>query len=137
LPPPVALGGRRSARERALSLLYEADLKGGTVAEVLSELPLQPLPYAARLAKGVEEHRARIDEVVASHSIDWTLERMPVVDRAILRIATFELGWEPEVPTSVVISEAVELAKAYSTDDSSGFVNGVLAAVSRELRTDY
>jgi N utilization substance protein B len=130
------VGGRRAARERALGLLYEAELKGGTVAEVLSELPLPPHPYSVELARGVERHRAEIDKLVAAHSIDWSLDRMPVVDLAILRMATFELGWQPEVPTSVAISEAVELAKAYSTEGSSGFVNGVLAAISRELRAE-
>jgi transcription antitermination protein NusB len=88
------------------------------------------------LAQGVEEHRPRIDDLISSHAIDWSLERMPVVDRALLRMATFELGWRPDVPTSVVISEAVELAKSYSTDDSGGFVNGMLATISKELRPE-
>jgi N utilization substance protein B len=82
----------------------------------------------------VEENRPRIDELISRHAIDWSLDRMPVVDRALLRMATFELGWREDVPTSVVISEAVELAKSYSTDESSGFVNGMLATISRELR---
>lgn len=131
-----AAGSRRNARERALGLLYEAQLKDGTIDQILSELPLPPQPYAVRLARGVEERRGRIDQLVAAHAIDWSLDRMPVVDLAILRIATYELGWEPDVPTSVVISEAVELAKDYSTEDSSSFVNGVLAAISRELRAE-
>ncbi len=88
------------------------------------------------LASGVAGHRARIDELITGHAIDWALERMPVVDRALLRMATYELGWRPDVPTSVVISEAVELAKAYSTDESSGFVNGLLAAIAHEVRPD-
>ena len=132
----LALGGRRSARERALSLLYEADLKGEPVSRVLAELPVPPQRYATEIAAGVEEHAGQIDAVIARHAIDWSLERMPVVDRAILRMATFELGWRPDVPTSVVISEAVELAKAYSTGESSGFVNGMLASISRELRQE-
>jgi N utilization substance protein B len=88
------------------------------------------------LARGVEEHQARIDALISKHAIDWSLDRMPVVDRALMRIATLELGWRPDVPTSVVISEAVELAKAYSTEDSSGFVNGLLATIAHELRPD-
>lgn len=126
--------GRRSARERALELLYESELKDQSVVGVLAELPLEPLPYASTLARGVEDHRERIDDVLVRHAIDWKLDRMPVVDRALLRMATFELGWCPDVPTSVVISEAVELAKQYSTDESSGFVNGMLAAIASELR---
>jgi N utilization substance protein B len=103
---------------------------------VLDELPVPPQPYASVLARGVQEHRPRIDELISSHAIDWSLDRMPVIDRALLRMATFELGWRPDVPTSVVISEAVELAKSYSTDDSSGFVNGMLATIAHELRPD-
>ncbi|MHB1496895.1 MAG: transcription antitermination factor NusB [Acidimicrobiales bacterium] len=132
----LALGSRRSARERALSLLYEADLKDEPVSMVLAELPVPPQRYATEIVAGVEEHAGQIDALIARHAIDWSLERMPVVDRAILRMATFELGWRPDVPTSVVISEAVELAKAYSTGESSGFVNGMLAAISRELRQE-
>jgi len=127
-------GSRREARERALELLYESELKDQPVSQILGELPVAPQPYAAILARGLEEHRPRIDGLISAHAIDWSLERMPVVDRALLRMATFELGWCPDVPTSVVISEAVELAKSYSTDDSGGFVNGMLATISKELR---
>jgi N utilization substance protein B len=116
--------------------LYESELKAQPVTEVLAELPVAPHPYARALAAGVEEHQGRIDELLGRHAIDWSLDRMPVVDRALLRMATFELGWCADVPTSVVISEAVELAKAYSTDESSGFVNGMLAAIAGELRPD-
>lgn len=132
----MALGSRRSARERALSLLYEADLKAKPVSLVVAELPVSPQKYAAEVVAGVEAHATAIDDLLARHAIDWSIGRMPVVDRAILRMATFELGWEPDVPTSVVISEAVELAKVYSTEESSSFVNGVLAAISRELRPE-
>jgi N utilization substance protein B len=111
-------------------------MKEQAVSEILAELPVHPQAYATALAKGVEEHQARIDQLVAAHAIDWSLDRMPVVDRALLRMAAFELGWRPDVPTSVVISEAVELAKTYSTEESSGFVNGLLATIARELRPD-
>jgi N utilization substance protein B len=117
-----------------LELLYESELKDQPVASLLAELPVAPQPYAADIAAGVGQHQAEIDELITKHAIDWALDRMPVVDRALLRMATFELGWRPDVPTSVVISEAVELAKEFSTDDSSGFVNGMLATISRELR---
>jgi len=111
-------------------------LKEQAVSDLLAELPVAPQPYATTLTSGVEAHQARIDELLAKHAIDWSLERMPVVDRAVLRMATFELGWCPDVPTSVVISEAVELAKEYSTDESAGFVNGLLATIAHELRPD-
>jgi N utilization substance protein B len=104
------------------------------VSEVLADLPVPPQPYASTLALGVEEHGGAIDDLIGRHAIDWSLERMPVVDRALLRMATFELGWREDVPTSVVISEAVELAKSYSTDDSGGFVNGLLATIAHQLR---
>jgi transcription antitermination protein NusB len=111
-------------------------LKGQTVSEVLAELPVPPQRYTTELAKGVEDHQARIDELISKHAIDWSLDRMPVVDRAVLRMASYELGWCDDVPTSVVISEAVELAKAYSTEESGGFVNGLLATIAHELRPD-
>jgi N utilization substance protein B len=130
----VKLGSRRGARERALELLYEADLKEEAPADLLAELPVGPEPYAQALVSGVGEHLAEIDRLIAGDAIDWTIGRMPVVDRALLRMATYELGWRPDVPTSVVISEAVELAKAYSTDESSGFVNGMLATIAGQLR---
>ena len=117
-------------------MLYESEIKEQAVSDLLAELPVAPQPYAANLARGVEEHQARIDALISKHAIDWSLDRMPLVDRALVRIATLELGWRPDVPTSVVISEAVELAKAYSTDDSSGFVNGILATIAHELRPD-
>lgn len=106
------------------------------MASLLAELPVAPQAYAADIAAGVGQHQTEIDALISKHAIDWALDRMPVVDRALLRMATFELGWRPDVPTSVVISEAVELAKEFSTDDSSGFVNGMLATISRELRPD-
>ena len=82
------------------------------------------------------EHAARIDELIDTHASNWSLDRLPDVDRAILRMATFELLWADDVPDVVVIDEAIELAKALSTDDSPAFVNGVLGALSRDLRPD-
>jgi transcription antitermination protein NusB len=129
-----ALGGRRQARERALALLYEADAKGTSPTAVVGDLPLAPDRFAAELVQGVEAREAEIDQVIATHSIGWSVERMPVIDRTLLRLATFELLGRPDVPTGVVISEAVELAKQYSTDESGRFVNGVLSAVAGAVR---
>ena len=126
--------GRREARERALSLLYEAESKDVSVSEVLSALPVEPDACAVTLVSGVESALARIDSLIAANSIDWTVDRMPAVDRALLRLATYELLYLDDIPVAVVISEAVELAKAYSTDESGRFVNGVLAAIAEVAR---
>jgi transcription antitermination protein NusB len=128
-------GPRHEARERALALLYEAELKDLSPTEVLASLPVAPDPFARDIVVGVESSTARIDEFVASAAVAWELHRMPVVDRTILRMATYELLEHVEIPVAVVIDEAVELAKQYSTDDSGRFVNGVLSEVARKART--
>jgi len=127
-------GPRHEARERALSLLYEAEMKRLDPAEVVAALPVAPDPFAVRLVAGVGARRAAIDELVAAAAEGWELERMPVLDRAVLRLATYELLAEPEVPVAVVIDEAVELAKEYSTELSGRFVNGVLSTVAARVR---
>ena len=125
---------RREARERALSLLYEAESKQVEPSVVLAELPVPPDPFVVDVVRGVETHRVEIDDLIAGHAIGWTVDRMPVVDRALLRMATFELMARPDVPTGVVISEAVELATRYSTDESGRFVNGMLATIAGVIR---
>ena len=130
----MSIGSRREARERALGLLYEADAKDISVADLLADLPIDPDPYAAAVAAGVDEHRPELDELIERYAIDWTVDRMPVVDRFLLRMGIFELLHRPDVPTGAILSEAVELAKAYSTDDSGKFVNGVLARISEDVR---
>ena len=126
---------RREARERALSLCYELEVRDRDVDAMLGDLPATPDEYTTQLARGVEEHREAIDAMLRKYSEHWALERMPVVDRAVLRIGCYELGWQPELPTGVVISEAVELAKQYSTKDSGRFVNGLLSRIAEDLRT--
>ena len=128
------VGTRREARERALSLLYEADAKGASPAAVLDDQVLAPEAFAADLVAGVEEHQAEVDGLIRQFAKGWTLERMPVIDRTLLRMGIYELAHRPDVPTGAVISEAVELAKRYSTDDSGRFVNGVLAAIAADVR---
>ena len=125
---------RREARERALSLCYELDVRGSSVDELLADLPAEPDPYAVELARGVEEHREEIDTLIRKFADRWSLERMPVIDRNVLRMAVFELAHRPDVPVGVAISEAVELAKRYSTDDSGRFVNGMLARIAEAVR---
>ncbi len=128
------VGSRREARERALSLLYEAEVKGEAPDRLLESLPLAPEPFAADLVSGVGEHGEEVDGLIRRFAKGWTLERMPAIDRTLLRIGTYELGHRHDVPTGAVISEAVELAKRYSTDDSGKFVNGLLARIAKEVR---
>jgi len=130
------LGTRRQARELALSLLYEADAKTAAPSAVLAEFPIDPDPFAADLVTGVDEHQAEIDEFIRRFAKDWTLERMPVVDRNLLRIGVYELVHRPDVPTAAVISEAVELARRYSTEESGRFVNGMLGRIAEEVRPE-
>ncbi len=122
---------RSKARKRALDILFEADVRGVPVLDLLAErmaLGSPPVPaYAADLVRGVAAHAARIDELIAGHAEGWTLDRMPAVDRNVLRIGVYELFWAPDVPDGVAISEAVLLAGDLSTDASPAFVNGLLA----------
>ena len=125
---------RTMARERALELLYETEAKDATVEGVLAALPVAPDAYAVDVVTGVSDHRDAIDGHIARLAPDWPLDRMPVVDRNVLRLGMYELMDRPDVPTAVILDEAVALAKRYSTDESGRFVNGVLAAAARELR---
>jgi transcription antitermination protein NusB len=123
---------RSKARKRALDLLFEAELRGEPVLELLEQRLAgrdgPPVPeYAADLVRGVQAHRERIDELLAAYAEGWTLDRMPAVDRNVLRLGAYELLWAGDVPDGVAISEAVELAKDLSTDSSPAFVNGLLA----------
>jgi transcription antitermination protein NusB len=130
---------RTKARKRALDLLYEADIRGVDVLDLLDQRAAEAGPpvsgYGGELVRGVQAHRARIDELLSAHSQGWTLERMPAVDRNILRIAVYELFWAPDVPDAVAISEAVVAARDLSTDGSPSFVNGLLARLL-ELRPE-
>lgn len=130
----MTVGSRREGRERALSLLYEAEVKQLSPGGLLAELPVQPERFVTDLVEGVDAHQSRIDGLIARFAIDWTLDRMPAVDRNLLRLAVYELLERPDIPLGAVISEAVELAKRYSTDESGRFVNGVLASVAAEVR---
>ena len=126
---------RHHARERALALLYEAEMKGVSGAEVLAALPAAPDAYVAVLISAVDDRRVEIDTLVGDAAIGWDLDRMAVVDRNVLRMATGELLACDDVPTAVVLNEAVELASAFSTVDSSRFVNGILATVAIQVRS--
>src|SRR5512144_2396772 len=130
--------GRHQARKRAVDLLFEAEARGVTPAEVADarnvlveqQTGVKPLnPYTVTVAQGVTQHAAHIDDLISAHLQGWTLDRLPAVDRAILRVAVWELLHADDVPEPVAVDEAVELAKQLSTDDSPGFVNGVLGQV--------
>jgi N utilization substance protein B len=127
------LTARSKARKRALDVLFESDQRGTDALETLAAWVGRadpPIPgYACELVEGVVAHQARIDEVIGGYARDWTLDRMPPVDRTTLRLATYELLWRDDIPDAVAIDEAIELVKSLSTDDSPGFVNGVLARV--------
>ena len=127
---------RGKARKRAVDLIFEADLRDSDPTTVLAErvqLADPPLnPYTVELVEGVVANAARIDEILTQYSEGWTIDRMPVVDRAVLRIAVYELLWSTDVPPAVAIDEAVELVKTLSTDESPKFVNGLLARVLKD-----
>jgi transcription antitermination protein NusB len=133
----VGTSARRKARKRALDVLYQADIKDEPIDAVLAQYVqrlAEPRPehlgYAVQLVDGVAKHRERIDEVISSYAEGWTLDRMPVVDRNLARIAVYELLYVHDVDAPVAIDEAVELAKTLSTDDSPRFLNGVLGRIA-------
>jgi transcription antitermination protein NusB len=125
------MGARSKARKRALDVLFESDQRDQAPLDTLairleaSDPPVNQ--YTVDLVEGVVSHRERIDELLTTYAKDWSLDRMPAVDRAILRLATFELLWREDVPDAVVIDEAVTMAGSLSTDESPAFVNGLLA----------
>jgi N utilization substance protein B len=134
------MSARTKARKRALDILFQADVRGDTPATVLAaeanraaNEPARQASwlYAREIVDGVIDNQDAIDEQITTFAKDWTLARMPAVDRAVLRIGAWEILYNDEVPTAVAIDEAVELAKEFSTDDSGAFVHGVLAKIAR------
>lgn len=131
-------GARRKARRRAVDLIFEAETRGVDPVEIARErvamsahdTAVAPVnAYTLTLVEGVRDEGPRLDATLSEHLREWTLERLPAVDRAVLRVAVFELLHADEVPPAVVVDEAVELAKQLSTDDSPRFVNGVLGTL--------
>ncbi|MCC2333217.1 transcription antitermination factor NusB [Cellulomonas wangsupingiae] len=129
------MGARTKARKRALDVLFEAEQRDLDVAELLAKRVVEPgteasLPqYAVDVVEGVLAHAERIDELLATHAHGWTVARMPAVDRALLRIGTWEILWNDDVPDAVAVDEAVSLARELSTDESPAFVNGLLGRI--------
>jgi N utilization substance protein B len=132
------MGTRRTARELALQALYQLELVGEAGLLPFDafcahfQVSRKAMDYAGTLFAGVRENMAEIDSLISKHAQNWRLERMSVVDRTILRIAVFELAFREDVPASVLINEAVEIAKRFSTDESGPFINGILDAMTRE-----
>lgn len=133
MPPRSEVGARGKARKRAIDVLFEADVRGIDALGLLADRVLTgdpPIPeYAVALVEGVAAHRPRLDELIAEHAVDWTLDRMPAVDRNVLRLGAYELLYADDVPDGVAIAEAVRLVRELSTDDSPAFVNGLLATL--------
>ena len=127
------MSARTKARKRALDILFESEAQRTDVLETLSKrigVSDQPISeFTVQLVEGVAAHQARIDELLSSYSHGWSLDRMPSVDRAILRLGVFELLWRDDVPDPVVIDQAVDLARSLSTDESPVFVNGLLSRI--------
>lgn len=129
------MSARSKARKRALDILFASELRGESPVEALDRAIAEgegpSNAYTAELVRGVEAHRQEIDELLASSAEGWTLERMPVVDRNVLRLGVFEMLYADDVPAAVAISEALNLVRELSTDESPAFVNGVLGAIQR------
>ena len=131
------MGARTKARKRALDVLYGADLRGDSLADALiaedARALADPRPswaYAREIVAGVDEHRAEIDELIETYAQGWTIARMPAVDRALVRMGIWEILYNDEVPDGVAIAEAVAAARSLSTDDSAGFINGLLGRIA-------
>ena len=128
------LGSRREAREEALAILYQAELTGDAVDDALASREVSPSEYAVEIAERVDEDRDELDALLGRHLKNWRVERMPLVDRVIARIAAWELSERDDIPTGVVLSEAVEIATQYCAEQSPRFLNGVLSSVAGEVR---
>ncbi|MFD6289394.1 transcription antitermination factor NusB [Streptomyces sp. NPDC060205] len=137
------MAARNTARKRAFQILFEGDQRDVDVQTVLADWvrhsrtdTRQPpvSEFTMELVEGYADHARRIDELISQYAVDWTLDRMPVVDRNILRLGAYELIWVDETPDAVVLDEAVQLAKEFSTDDSPAFVNGLLGRF-KELKS--
>jgi N utilization substance protein B len=126
------MSARSKARKRALDFLYEADIKNVLASDLFSARGASELsqgPYVLVLINGVAEHLPKIDELIITYAQGWDMDRMPSIDRNILRIAIFEILWAAEIDIQVACDEAVELAKSLSTDESSSYINGVLGRI--------
>ena len=132
--PTDPIGSRREARESVLTILYAAESRGEGLLEVLATQPVPPGGYVIEIVEGLAGVLVEVDDIIGRFAEGWRTDRMPAVDRALLRMAAYELGYRPDVPTSAVLAEVVELAGDYSTERSARFVNGVVTGIADELR---
>ena len=132
--PTNPIGSRREARESALAILSAAESRGEGLLEVLATQPVPPGGYVIEIVEGLAGVLVEVDDIIGRFAEGWRTDRMPAVDRALLRMAVYELGYRPDVPTSAVLAEVVELAGDYSTERSARFVNGVVSGIADELR---
>ena len=136
MDPIDAIGSRREARETALGILYAAEAQSRDLLEVLTDRPVAPARYVVEIVEGVAATMDQLDEMIGRYAEGWRTDRMPAVDRALLRMAVYELCHRLDVPTAAVLSEVVDLAGDYSTERSSRFVNGVVSALAADVRTE-
>ncbi len=133
------MSARSKARKAALDLLYEGDIRKTSAISILNQrsgdLEFVIRDFTKELVQGVDENRRKIDELITTYSQGWDMDRMPVIDRNILRLAIYEILWSKDVPPAVAIDEAIELAQTLSTDDSSKYINGVLSKII-EIKAD-
>lgn len=133
------MSARSKARKAALDLLYEGDIRKTSSISILNQrsgdLEFVIRDFTKELVQGVDENRRKIDELITTYSQGWDMDRMPVIDRNILRLAIYEILWSKDVPPAVAIDEAIELAQTLSTDDSSKYINGVLSKII-EIKAD-
>jgi N utilization substance protein B len=136
------MGTRRKSRELALQVLFQGDMaKQSDLLDfdefcVHFQVNKKAIPYAKKLLAGIQEKGERIDQLISKHAENWRIERMSAIDRNILRLAVFEMFSQDDVPVSVAINEAVEIAKRYSTDESGSFINGILDALAKGEDSD-
>ena len=126
------MSARRKARKRALDILFEADMRSVSASALFEERPSDELSqgeYAKALVLGVDQHREKIDELIHTYAEGWDMDRMPTIDRNLLRIALFEILWTPDLDDKIAVSEAVEIAQELSTKDSAAYINGILGRV--------
>lgn len=126
------MSARRKARKRALDFLYEADLRGGVALELYHSRPAEDLSqeeYVGRLLQGVSRHSVKLDELIMTYAQGWDMDRMPAIDRNLLRISMYEILWESDLDEKIAVSEAVEMAEELSTSESARYINGVLGRI--------
>ena len=124
---------RHHARERALEIFYEATIKERTIAEVLNQLGIRPDEYTVAILVSAEQNQQKANELISEFAVDWTLDRIAIVDRLVMTMAVGEMMMNDAPPKAVILDEAVELAKVYSTDGSPSFVNGVLSSIAEQI----